>query len=114
MSICLQFDILGTSKIIGTGTAGNIFIILNSLICNNKLVYVDMFTKGKPINYDSQYSKDYNIINPFEYYFKQVAEFNTNIVSIKDDIHILKYTSENDIDSTIHKKVRELFYNNFA
>jgi len=103
----------GTNKIIGLGTAGNILILLN-LILNHPAckVYVDWYSKGNCIVFDKNYKEDFNIINPFDYYFEQLYKPHGNSISFNAKT-FLSYANCNELNCGLYKKSKELFYSNF-
>ena len=65
-----KLPICGTDKIIGVGMIGNLQIITNLYYHYDSPIYADMYSNGNCITYDKEYEKEFNIINPFEYYFE--------------------------------------------
>ena len=90
----------GTDKIIGVGMVGNLQIITNLYYHYDFPIYADMYSNGNCITYDKEYEKDFNIINPFEYYFDfkhKDKNFEYEIYLPKNhyDITALKYGDYN-------------------
>ncbi|MCY9804043.1 hypothetical protein OTK51_11445 [Vibrio scophthalmi] len=103
-----------SNPIAGVGTAGNVWIVLNSLLNIDKKerLYVDMET-NKTINNERE--KIFDTYNAWEYYFDQnnLSDSDVNFIdyhNIKSRIHYDKYYTSNDNICVI---LRELFWNNF-
>lgn len=105
----------GTQEITGLGMAGNFLIVLNEMKhFPNKDIYVDMFTKGKCIAYDEEYTNETGIVNPWEYYFDQKCGFNTNFVEFGKRATILHYCKCNNPHNPQHKEIVDLFWSKFS
>jgi hypothetical protein len=93
-----KLPICGTDKIIGVGMIGNLQIITNLYYHYDSPIYADMYSNGNCITYDKEYEKEFNIINPFEYYFEfrhKNKQFEREIYLPRNhyDIAALKYGS---------------------
>ena len=105
----------GTDKIIGVGMMGNLQIIIHLYYHYDFPIYADMYSNGNCITYDKEYEKDFNIINPFEYYFDfkhKDKNFEHEIYIPKNhyDITALNYGNYNLKYMDIYRNIREKFF----
>ena len=64
----------GTDKIIGVGIIGNLEMLLCLYFHYKCDIFFDTYSNGNCIVYDKDYEKDFNIQNPFEYYFEPLFD----------------------------------------
>ena len=114
-----KLPICGTDKIIGVGMIGNLQIITNLYYHYDSPVYADMYSKGNCITYDKEYEKEFNIINPFEYYFEfrhKNKQFVKEIDLPKNhyDIIALKYGNYNLKYMDVYRTIKERFLQTYT
>ena len=71
-----KLGICGTQKLSGVGMMGNVVILIYLIHKYNCNIYFDTYSNGKCIMYDEDYEADFNIKNPFEYYFEPLIDVN--------------------------------------
>jgi len=116
-TILFKLDTCGTDKIIGVGMIGNIgllFYFMFKCKCN---VYLDMYSNGKCIVYDEQYENDFDIKNPFEYYFEPlftVQDIREEVVlKNRPSIPELKYGHYDLKYKDAYNFLKEMFFRNY-
>jgi hypothetical protein len=71
-----KLGICGNPKLSGVGMMGNVVILIYLIHKYNCNIYFDTYSNGKCIMYDEDYEADFNIKNPFEYYFEPLIDVN--------------------------------------
>ena len=108
---------IGTDKVIGVGLAGNLEILFNLYNYYKCNIYFDMYSNGNCIVYDKDYEIQFNIKNPFEYYFEPL--FNTE--NIIEEIFINYNNCCNEITygnfdlkyKNKYKEIRDMFFKSY-
>lgn len=80
-----KLKIVGCPKMLGVGMIGNINLLIYLIHKFNRIIYFDTYSNGVSIMYDKEYEENFNIQNPFEYYFEPLFDVNNISEELIDD-----------------------------